>query len=94
MIHLLGRDPDHIICHVLQAQVRIPAAEIAIQKILSKIYRSLHTDIIANNILFGIKKCVKKQTSPPIKKSGQFKGKNWNFFRLTDSLLTGQNITV
>jgi hypothetical protein len=65
MIHLLGRDPDHIICHVLQAQVRIPAAEIAIQKILSKIYRSLHTDIIANNILFGIKKCVKIEPSPP-----------------------------
>jgi hypothetical protein len=56
MIHLLGRDPDHIICHVLQAQIRIPAAEIAIQKILSKIYRSLHKDIIANYFLFGIKK--------------------------------------
>ena len=53
MIHLLGRDPDHIICHVFQAQVRIPAAEKAIQKILSKIYRCLHAPIIANPIHFG-----------------------------------------
>jgi len=58
-MHLLGRDPDHVICHVFQAQVRISAAEIAIQKILSKIYRSLHKDIIANYSLFGIKKCGK-----------------------------------
>ena len=64
MIHLLGRDPDHIIGHVFQAQVRIPAAEIAIQKFFSKIYRSLHKDIIANYFRFGIKKCGKKETSP------------------------------
>ena len=53
MIHLLGRDPDHVIGHVFQAQVRISHAEKAIQKIFSKIYRCLHVPIIANSIAFG-----------------------------------------
>ena len=53
MEHLLGRDPDHIIGHILQTQVRIPAAEKAIQKILSKIDRCLHIPIITNNNCFG-----------------------------------------
>ena len=56
MIHLLGRDPDHIVSHILEAQFRIPAAEKAIQKIFSKINRCLHILIIANNNTFGIKK--------------------------------------
>ena len=53
MEHLPGRDPDHIIGHVLKTQVRIPAAEKAIQKILSKIDRCLHIPIITNNNCFG-----------------------------------------
>jgi hypothetical protein len=70
MVHLLGRDPDNVICQVLQAQFRISAAEKVIQKVFTKINRSLHISIIANNLRFGIKKYGKKP--PAAERDGRF----------------------
>ena len=56
MVHLLRGDPDDIVSQVLEATVRIPHAEIVIQKIFSKIYRCLHETIISDNLGMGIKK--------------------------------------